>query len=272
MTGISFLELLKQPFLQNALIAGAIVGIITAIIGTFIILRRLSFIGAGISHSAFGGIALGILIGVDPFFSALIFCILTGFLIAFTSRNFNITEDSSVGIYFPAMMSLGIILLSFVKGYTPNLLSYLFGDILLVNKSDLFLAGISVMIIVSFISVFYRELIYITFDYEFSQIMGIPVKLFDYVFISLVSLVIVVSIKIVGIILVSALIVIPPITALKFSKNYLIFLLLSASIGIISTIGGIIISFYLNVPPGATIVLFTTSILFIALFYNKMKN
>ncbi len=269
---ISFIEILKQPFLQNAILAGAIVGILTALIGTFIILRKLSFIGAGISHSSFGGIALGILLGVNPFLTALIFCILTGFLIAFTSRNFNITEDSSVGIYFPAMMSLGIILLSFVKGYTPNLLSYLFGDILLVNKSDLLLSFISLFIVIGFIAIFYRELIYITFDYEFSEIMGINVKLFDYIFISLISLVIVVSIKIVGIILVSALIVIPPISALKFSKNYISFLILSASIGVFSTIGGIILSFYLDIPPGAVIVLFSTLILFLILIFKKIKN
>ncbi len=268
---MEIIEVLKLPFFQNAIIAGIIVGIITAVLGTFVILRKMSFIGTGIAHSAFGGVALGILIGVDPFLSALIFCIFTGFLIAFTSRNFNISEDSAVGVFFPAMMSLGIILLAFVKGYSPNLLSYLFGDILLVSKSDLIISFIVFIIIILFILVFYRELTYITFDSEFSKVMGIPVEIYDYLFISLISLAVVVSIKIVGIILVSALIVIPPLAALKFSRNYIAYIIYSVIAGIISTIGGIILSYYLNIPPGATIVIFATFIFILSLIMYSIR-
>ena len=269
---MNLIELIKLPFFQNAIIAGIIVGTLTAILGTFIVLRRMSFIGTGIAHSAFGGVALGILIGIDPFISALIFCILTGFLIAFTSRKFNISEDSAVGVFFPAMMSVGIILLALVKGYSPNLLSYLFGDILLVNKTDILLSIASFIIIIIFILIFCREMIYITFDSEFSKVIGIPVEIYDYIFISLVSLGIVISIKIVGIILVSALIVIPALTALKFSKNYFSYIIISISLGIFSTIGGIILSYYLNMPPGATIVLFATILFIFSLIISIIRK
>ncbi len=269
---MEIIDLLKLPFFQNAIIAGVIVGILTAVLGTFVVLRRMSFIGTGIAHSAFGGVALGILIGIDPFVSALTFCIFTGFLIAFTSRKFNISEDSAVGVFFPAMMSLGIILLAFVKGYSPNLLSYLFGDILLVSKTDIIISLIVFFIVIIFISVFYREMTYITFDSEFSKVIGIPVEIYDYFFISLISLAVVISIKIVGIILVSALLVIPPLSALKFSRNYIAYIILSVSVGIIVNIGGVIVSYYLNMPPGATIVIFATLIFLLSLFAYTLKS
>ncbi len=265
-------EVFALAFMKRAILGGIIVGVIASISGLFVVLRRMSFLGTGVAHSVLGGIAIGFLFSISPSITAIIVGILTGFLISLSTKKLKITEDSSIGIFFPLMMAVGIIILSFIKGYTPNLLSYLFGDILLVNWNDILLGGISLLIVIIFILTFYKELLLITFDEESSKILGVNVELIDYMFLSLVALSIVVSIKIVGIILVSSMIVVPAVSALKLSNSFGSAIFLSLFFGVFSSVGGIIASYFLDIPSGPTIVVFSFILLLISLLIKAFTK
>ena len=252
-------ELLRMAFFQKALVAGLLIGVAASLVGAFVVLRRLSSIGSGISHSAFGGVAIGLVLGVNPYGSALIFAIAVGLMIGLSVRRLSLSEDSAVGLFFPATMALGIAVLSKIEGYTPNLLSYLFGNILLVENRDILFAGGTLLLILLLLGLFYREWTALTFDAETAEATGIPVAA---LFLSLLAFVVVVSIKVVGIVLVSALLVTPPLTALKLSKSFSSLLLFSALAGALSTLAGIFLSYYINIPSGAAIVLFSTLLFF----------
>ena len=262
-------EFLSLPFVQNALLAGVFVGIMAALVGSFVVLRNLSFIGAGIAHSSFGGIVLGLLVGVNPILTALVFSTATGIAIAAFSSRYEINEDSAVGVFFPFTMALGIILLGFVKGYTPDIMGYLFGDILLVSKGDVILALVAFLIVGMFFLFFFRALVYITFDEESAKVSGVKVQFVNYIFLAVISLVVVMAIKIVGIILLSGMMVIPPLVSLQFSKNMRTYLLLSVLVGAFSVIFGLYFSFLFDLPSGATIVSFEFLLLLAVLLIKR---
>ena len=262
-------EFISLPFVQNALLAGILVGVMAALVGSFVILRNLSFIGAGIAHSSFGGVVLGLLIGVNPLLTALVFSSATGIAIAAFSSKYEINEDSAVGVFFPFTMALGVILLGFVKGYTPDVMGYLFGDILLVSKEDVAFAFLSLLIVGLFFLVFYRALVYITFDEEGARISGIKVQFINYLFLAVIALVVVMAIKIVGIILLSGMIVIPPLISLQFSKNMTTYISLSTVIGALAVVLGLYLSYLFDLPSGATIVSFEFLLLLVALLIKR---
>ncbi len=250
----SLKEFLSLGFIQYALVAGVAVAVASAMVGSFVILRNLSFIGAGIAHSSFAGVVIGLLININPLLSALVFSVATGMAIAVFSRRYNINEDSAVGVFFPFTMALGVILLGFIKGYTPNVMGYLFGDVLLVSRADVLISLFALAFVVLFIFLFFKELVYITFDEESARVAGVKVDFMNYAFLTLIALVVVISIKIVGIILLSGLMVIPPLIALQFSGSMKSYIGLSVAVGFFSVIGGLYISFVLDIPSGATIV------------------
>ena len=192
-------------------------------------------------------------------------------MIGLSVRRLSLSEDSAVGLFFPATMALGIAVLSKIEGYTPNLLSYLFGNILLVESRDILFAGGTLLLILLLLGLFYREWTALTFDAETAEATGIPVARMDALFLSLLAFVVVVSIKVVGIVLVSALLVTPPLTALKLSKSFSSLLLFSALAGALSTLAGIFLSYYINIPSGAAIVLFST-LLFFAVSLIKRRE
>ncbi len=248
------IEILKIPFMKNALLGGLAVAAASSLLGSFVVIRKMTFIGAGIAHSSFAGVVIGLLLGINPMASALAFASFTGLSIGFLSRNYKIEEESAVGVFFPFSMSLGIILLGFIKGYTPNIMGYLFGDILLVGKTELYLSWISLTLTLLFFILFFREMVFATFDEETAQVLGINTSLVYYLFLILTSLVIVVSIKVVGIILLSGLLVIPPLAALQFARNMKAYIGLSAFFGLLSFLSGILLSYKLDLPSGATII------------------
>lgn len=263
-------EFISLPFVQTALLAGVLVGLMAALVGSFVILRNLSFIGAGIAHSSFGGVVLGLLVGVNPLITALVFSAATGIAIAAFSSRYEINEDSAVGVFFPFTMALGIILLGFVKGYTPDVMGYLFGDILLVSKEDVIFAFISFLVVIIFFLLFFRALVYITFDEEGAKISGVKVRMINYLFLAIIALVVVMAIKIVGIILLSGMIVIPPLISLQFSKNMTGYISLSTLIGAVAVILGLYLSFLFDLPSGATIVSFEFLLLLVALLIKRL--
>jgi len=255
--------------MQRALSIGLIIGALGAVLGVFVVLKRLSFMGAGISHAAFGGIALGYFLGWNPILTAVIFCISVGIGISMLIENNRIKEDTAVGIFFTSTMALGILLIGLKKEYNIDLFGYLFGNILAVSGEDLVISLIIGAIVAFSLYFFFKELTLSILDPEMARVIGLPVSFLNYLLVSLIALFIVISTRIVGIILVSALLTIPAATALRWSKNLKKALIISIIDSLGCTIGGLILSYYLDTAPGATIVILATLIFFITLFFNN---
>jgi zinc transport system permease protein len=257
----SFWEIFSLGFFRNALLTALFASISGGIIGTYVVTRRIVFISGGITHASFGGIGLAFLLGFNPLVGAVLFAMLSALGIQFFSHKFHVREDSSIAIWWSLGMALGVIFVFLTPGYTPNLMSYLFGNILTVTKQELqIMLGLLILVVAVF-RIFFRNILYISFDEEFARVSGLRVSLYNYGMILLVALVVVMNIRAVGIILVLALLTVPQATANLFSGDYKHIMLLSVVIGLVGTLSGLFISFYLNIPSGATII-FTLIFLF----------
>lgn len=251
-------EILSYAFMQRALMAGVIIGVVCAVIGVYVVLKGMSFIGAGIAHASFGGVALGFILGTNPVLTAVCFCMATAWGIGLASRKTRIKEDTAVGIFFASSMALGILLIGLMHGYTVDLFGYLFGSILAVTRQDLWItAGLGLGILV-LVGVFFKELLFVTFDAEMAAVTGIPASRIYFLLISLVALTVVISMKVVGVVLVSALLVTPAAAAYQLTENFRRMMMLSVVLGLASTIGGLLLSYKINTASGATIVLLST--------------
>lgn len=249
------MEIFQYEFIRNAMIAAVLVNIACGIVGTFVVTKRIVFISGGISHAAFGGIGLGYFLGLDPIITAIPFSILTAFGIGFIAKKTKVGEDAAIGILWAIGMSLGIIFINLTPGYAPDLFSYLFGNILTIPFSDLIIMVVLDMIIVVITILFYKEFKAISFDEEFSKVAGVPVDILYFLLLGMVALSVVILIKVVGIILVIALLTIPASMCRQFTNNIKTLIFLSMSIGIILTIGGLWISYILDLASGATIII-----------------
>jgi len=258
-------DIFSYGFMQRALLAGVIVGLLCSVLSLFVVLKRLSFVGAGISHSAFGGVALGFLLGIEPTWTAAIFCVLIALLIGLVKQRGKIQEDTAIGIFFAATMAFGILLIGLSKRYNMDLFGYLFGNILAISGSDLKMVIAVSIVVLSILAIFFKELLFYSFDEEMTKVSGIPAGLLNYLLLTLLALVIVISIKVVGIVLVSALLVIPGATGRQVTSNYRGMLAVSLLVGLLATTGGLILSCFLNLPSGSTIVLLATLFFFLSL-------
>ena len=256
-------ELLALGFMQRAFVAAVLIGTATALVGSYIVLRGLAFIGASIAHASFGGVVLGLLLGWNPLTTAIIFSVGTGLGIATVSEGRRIKEDTAIGIFFAATMALGIFLIGFLHDYVLNVFSFLFGDILAVTPQDLWLTLALTLGVLGTIILLYKEFLLITFDPEVARIQGFPVRPLHAIFIMLIALTVVVSLKVVGIILVSALLVIPAATAHQLARDFRQMQWLAVLFSLVATIGGLLLSYFLDTPSGATIVLLATAIFFV---------
>jgi len=253
-------SLLVYLFMQRALVAGALIGATTGAMGVYVVLRGFSFIGAGIAHAAFGGVAVALLLGIDRLYGALGFSLLVAWAIALTSRRAAVKEEVAVGILFAASMALGIFLLSFIPGYRADLFGYLFGNILAVGPRDLLLSAVLSGVVFSSLLLLYKEFLFITFDPGMAEVAGFPVGALQGGLLSLVALTVVLSLRVVGAVLVAALLVIPAATAYQLVRDFHRLLLLSALLGVAEVVGGLVLSFYLDTPSGPTIVLLSASL------------
>ncbi len=257
-------EILGYHFMQRALLAGTLIGIVCAVIGTYVVLKGLSFIGAGIAHASFGGVALGFFLRFNPVLTAVIFCLGTAWGIGLVARRGGIKEDTAVGIFFASTMALGILLIGLMEGYNVDLFGYLFGSILAISTYDVWITvGLSGVVLLT-VLLFFKELLFVTFDAEMAEVTGVPASAVYFLLVSLIALTVVLSIKVVGIVLVSALLVIPAAAAYQLTENFRRMMAISALIGVSSTIGGLLISYRLNTASGAAIVLLATLIFFAA--------
>lgn len=259
------LEILEFGFMQRALIAGVAVAITTSVIGLFLVLRRNSLFGDALSHVAFGGIAVGLVANIYPLWSGLALAILGALGITKLRQSARIPADASVAIMLSSGLALGILLVSASGGFTLDLFSFLFGSILLVSVSDTLAILAMAGSILAMVIVLYKKLVYITFDEEQARVSGLPISALNYLFVILASVVAVVSMRLVGILLISALIVIPNVTALLFGRGFKKTAIISVAVSIFSVVAGIAISYAFNLAPAGTIVLVSTATFLAAL-------
>jgi ABC-type Mn2+/Zn2+ transport system permease subunit len=265
-------ELLGFAFMQRALLAGVLIGAVCAIIGVYVVLKGLSFIGAGIAHASFGGVALGFVLGINPLISAIAFCLATAWSIGLVARKIQVKEDTAIGIFFASTMALGILFIGLMRGYKVDLFGYLFGNILAVSVQDVWITlvlGIGVLVAVG---LFFKELMFVTFDVEMAEVTGVPAGRVYFLLISLIALTIVLSIKVVGIVLVSALIVTPAAAAYQLTEDFRRMMALAIVIGVGSAVGGLLLSYPLNIASGSTIVLLATLVFFTAALVSPRRR
>ena len=247
-------ELLQYDFFQNALISTILISICCGLVGTYIVAKRMVFISGGITHASFGGLGLSYYLGLSPMLGATVFAQLAALGILFLGENKKFREDSLIGIFWSAGMAIGILFIYLTPGYAPNLISYLFGNILTVTTGQIILTGVLCLIVVFFFACFYRPLFYIAFDKEYSQTHHVHVNTLDIAITVIIALCIVVCLKLAGIILIISYLTIPQAIAGLFYKNFTQQLVASSLISMIGSVAGLFIAATLQTPTGATIV------------------
>jgi zinc transport system permease protein len=263
-------EFIYLPYMQRALLGGILVGFLASYYGVFVIQRKLSFLGSGLAHAAFGGIALGILLSIEPLWVAVPFTILVAAGIAWVSDKTELGGDTAVGIFFSVSMALGIIFLFLKRTYTSDAFSYLFGSILVINWTDILITSL-VVIITLFTGRLWKQWAYTSFDRELAQSDRIPVKRDDYLLSILIAVTVVVAIKLVGIVLIAAFLVIPAAAARLISHTFRSMTIVAITLGITGVVVGLIISYYFNLPSGATIILLQ-ALVFASCMMLKSRN
>ena len=263
--------LFEYEFFRNAVFASLLASLTCGIVGSYIVARRMVFISGGITHASFGGIGIAYYAGLNPLLGAAVFSVLSALGIEYMSGKTNIREDSAIGILWSLGMALGIIFVFMTPGYAPNLMSYLFGSILTVGKTDLWLMLALAVLIAGFFMRFYYIILFIAFDEDYARTHRIPVHIYKYLLISLVALTIVMNIRLVGIILVISFLTIPPSTANLFTNNLKHMMLYSTLIGIVGSITGIYLSYFMNIPSGATIIFAFVVFFAVAKIFQTIK-
>ena len=250
----NLIALFNLGFFRNAFIAAFFASITCGIIGTYIVSRRIVFISGGITHASFGGIGMGYYFGFNPILGAVVFGILSALGIEFFTKRADLREDSAIAILWSLGMALGVIFIFLTPGYAPNLMSYLFGNILTVSTEDLiYLLSLAIFVIGVFL-IFYRMIIFVSFDEEFALTNNAPVRLFNALLMCLVALTIVLNIRVVGIILVMSLLTIPQAIANLFTKRFDYMMFYSIGFGFLGSVTGLSFSYIYDIPSGAAII------------------
>ncbi len=266
------MEILSLDFFQNALIASVLVSISCGLIGVFVLINRLVFLSGGIAHGAYGGVGIAFFLGISPLFGGALFAIFLALLIGFINLKYKQNVDSIVGAIWAVGMAIGIIFTDLTPGYNVDLMSYLFGGILSVGSFDMYAMSFVAILTSLFISICYRQLQALSFDMEFARLRGVRVNTLYLIFLVLVALCIVVSVRAVGLILVISLISIPPFIAQNFSKTLFGMLFLSILLSCFFCISGLFVSYFLSLSSGACIILMASVGFFISLIVKKIPT
>ena len=266
------LEALQYEFMRNALAAGLLAAVACGIVGVYVVVKRLVFIGGGIAHTSFGGIGLGYFLGINPIIGALVFAVGAGLTIGLVTRRTRLPEDTAIGVLWAMGMALGIILIGLTPGYAPDLMSYLFGNILTVPSSDLLLMLVLDAVILGTVFALYKEYLVVAFDEEYATAVGMPVEKLWLLLLGMIALTVVVLIRVVGMILVIALLTFPAATARQFTHNMKTMMVLSVVLGALFTVGGLALSYALRLPSGATIILLGGCVLAASLLASRMRS
>ncbi|MCE5296789.1 MAG: metal ABC transporter permease [Euryarchaeota archaeon] len=265
-------DMFGYSFVQNGLIGGVAAAITCAALGVFIVLKRSSLIGEGIAHMSFGGIAIGLFAGLYPLYTALIFSLLGTMAISYLHDHKLVYSETAIGILISFGLATGAVVAKMAGGFNVDLFSYLFGDILTISRQDVYLVGALAIVVMAVVIFFYKEFMQLTFDEQGSKLAGVPVGALNLLFNVMVALAVVVSIKIVGSLLVSSLIILPAATALQISRSFKSTVLYSLVISVISVVTGLFASFFYDTATGGAIVLTSIALFVLALISKKITS
>lgn len=265
------LEILQYDFIQNALIAGVLISIAAGIIGSLVVVNKITFLTGGIAHSSYGGIGIAIYLGLPVLFGATVFAIITAIIIAIMTLNNRTRADALIGMMWAFGMAVGIIFVDLTPGYNVDLMSYLFGSIIAVSSEDIWYMAILDIFVISIISVFYKEILAVSYDSEFALLRGINTKFFYTLILILASLCVVAAIKAVGLILVIALLTIPTYLAETFANRLSTMMIISSIMATIFTIVGLVISYFYDISSGASIIITAVVILTLTKLLKRKK-
>ena len=266
------LEILQYEFMRNALIAGMLASVACGIIGTYVVVKRIVFISGGISHSAFGGIGLGYLLGIDPIIGALFFTLASALGIGIVSKRTDLREDTVIGIIWATGMALGVIFLGLGPGYPPDPWGYLFGNILTVPRSDIIVMLILDAVIILIIFSLYKDFLALCFDEEFATVVGVPTERLYLVLLSLIALTVVVLIRVVGVILVIALLTIPAAISGQLTYSLKKMMIFSILLSAIFTTCGLWLSYVLDLASGAMIILVCFTVFLLSSLSKSLRS
>jgi zinc transport system permease protein len=272
MIDMTLFDFFHYAFIQRAYLAGSFIAVLCSMLGLYLVLRKLSLIGDGLSHVSFGAIALGLFFGVYPFYVAIPIVLAGSYLILRLTERAKIYGDAAIGIVSAVGIACGVILASLSRGFNVDLFSYLFGNILAISNQEVYLSLVLSLVVISIILLLYNDLFSVTFDEEFARITGVPTERINLVLTFLTAITVVLAIKVVGIMLVSALLILPAVTALQLAKGFKAAMLISVLVAIGSVLSGITVSFFLNLPAGATIVLVNAAFFATALLVKKVMK
>lgn len=257
------IEILQYDFIQNALIAGVLISIAAGVIGSLVVVNKITFLTGGIAHSAYGGIGIAIYLGIPVLFGATVFAVLTAILIAIITLKNRTRIDAIIGMMWASGMAIGIVFVDLTPGYNVDLMSYLFGSIIAVSQEDIIYMVVLDIFILVVVSIFYKQILAVSYDSEFATLRGINVRFFYTLILILSALCVVAAIKAVGLILVIALLTIPTYLAENFASKLSSMMIISSILATIFTIVGLVVSYLYDISSGASIIM--VSVLALAL-------
>jgi zinc transport system permease protein len=266
------LEILEFEFIQNAIIAGLLVSFASGIIGSLIVVNRMVFLAGGIAHTSYGGIGIAVYFGLPIFLGASVFAVFAALLMAFVTLHNKNRIDTFIGLIWAVGMAIGIIMIDLTSGYNVDLMSYLFGSILAVSSEDLYFMGILLFVILIILTIWYRDILAVSYDSEYANLRGINVKFFYTLILVLCALTVVISIKVVGLILVIALLTIPVYIAEKVSSSLYKMMFVSGVLSSLFTLSGLWLSYNFDLTSGASIIMVSAVSLGLFMLYSKVSK
>jgi zinc transport system permease protein len=261
--------LLSYGFMRNALMAGVLVSLACGVIGTLVVLKRMVFISGGVAHAAYGGVGLAFYLGVNPVLGAVAFSLMASFLMGYVQRQTRQRQDTLIGVMWAIGMAIGIIFADLTPRYKADLMSYLFGSILTVTRTDLWMMLIINVFFIGLIVLFYKELQATAFDETFARVRNLPVDLLYLILVTMIGLAVVMLMRVVGLIMIIALLTVPAAIGSLFMINMKKIMWLATGLSLVFTTGGLLISFFFNLTSGATIILVSGAAYLIALVVHR---
>lgn len=264
-------EALSYPFFQRALIVGVLMAITAALLGAFVVIRRMSFFTDAVAHASLTGVALALMVGIHPFFGALAVSVAVGFLVARLARRGQQEIDTVIGVLFSSTLALGVLLISLLSGYRANLFQYLFGDIIAVSNTDIIVSTALLVVVIFVLLYAFKRLTYIAVHEDMARVDGVKVDFVEAIFLILLAAVVAVGLKVVGSILMSALMILPAATAQFLVRSFRGMVIVSIGVAVISMVVGLLASAYLSVASGPAIVLVAAAMFGLASLRGILK-
>ena len=267
-----FEAIISQTFLQHALLAGVLAGIGCGVMGTYVVVKRINFLAGGIAHSVLAGMGIAYFLGSSPILGAIVSAIVAALIIGWIKLRWQEGEDTIIAAVWSVGMAIGIIFIAKTPGYSVDLMSYLFGNILMVSSSELYVMLALDMVLLATVAIFYKQFLIVCFDEEFARLRGVNVELFYLLLLCLVALTVVLLIQVVGLILVIALLTLPAAIAARYQSSLKNIMLLAMVLGIAFTCTGIVVSYEPDLPAGATIILIAGSCYILSSVYSQLSK